>query len=498
MDNRVSVEGYGPMSTLSLASRSLRVIALAAALALTACGGGGGDDDGGNPPPPDTGEIAATVVDQFDAPINGVTITATIDNTTRTASTGSAGTATVTQVPTGSVSVTASAEGLVDPPPQTVTVTENGTANVEFTMERVVEAAGGISKAVVEDPLTDGSTFTFRIGVIVIDQNFNPVPGLTASAFSLSDCTPVQPEFPERPDCVRFGSPGDDAPYTVENENDMPAEFDEIVPPARVPYAAGLLFDSSASMADSDPTDARIFATKEYLNDVATPDLVMLAAFADQAARQLPNEGVNYFPCDPCTPSFTSDGNSLFASLDSLATLEGGGTPLYDSLATNEEPPTGMIISVDGEAPTAPANLRKAVVLFSDGQDIYCNPEDGSGSFAECNQRRAEVVAAGLSRQVDIFTIGLSSENLDSLAMAELALRNGGAYLFAERPTQLRSIFGILDRLLADNMPTYEMVWTVNAAAGTLIPGRAVIGELTVETGAATFTLPLVVQIQQP
>ena len=145
MDNRVSVEGYGSMSSLSLASRSLRVIALAAALALTACGGGGGggDDGGGNPPPPDTGEIAATVVDQFDAPINGVTITAG----SRTATTGSAGTATVTQVPTGSVSVTASADGLADPPAQTVTVTEGGTANVEFTMQRVIEAAGGISKA---------------------------------------------------------------------------------------------------------------------------------------------------------------------------------------------------------------------------------------------------------------------------------------------------------------------------------------------------------------
>ena len=238
------------------------------------------------PPPPATGQIAATVVDQFDAPINGVTITATIDNTTRTATTGSAGTATVTQVPAGSVSVTASADGLVDPPAQTVTVTEDGTANVEFTMQRVVEAAGGISRAVVEDPLSvNGDTFTFRISVIVIDENFNPVPGLTASAFSLADCTPVQPEFPERPDCVRFGSPGDDAPYTVANAT--PAEFQEIAdPPGPVPYAAGLLFDSSASIADSDPTDARIFATKEYLNDVATPDLVMLAAFADQEARR--------------------------------------------------------------------------------------------------------------------------------------------------------------------------------------------------------------------
>ena len=51
--------------------------------------------------------------------------------------------------------------------------------------------------------------------------------------------------------------------------------------------------------------------------------------------------------------------------------------------------------------------------------------------------------------------------------MAELALRNGGAYMFAERPTQLISIFGVLDRLLSDSLPSYEMVWTVNAVAGT-------------------------------
>ena len=189
MDNRVSVERYGLMSSLSLASRSLRVIALAAALALTACGGGGGGgDDGGNPPPPDTGEIAATVVDQFDAPINGVTITAG----SRTATTGSAGTATVTQVPTGSVSVTASADGLADPPAQTVTVTEGGTANVEFTMQRVTEGTGGIGRRRSGGRCTPtGPASHSACGVIVIDQDFNPVPGLTASAFTLADCTPV-------------------------------------------------------------------------------------------------------------------------------------------------------------------------------------------------------------------------------------------------------------------------------------------------------------------
>jgi len=497
MDSIVSAAGRKSVSR----NKNLRIFALAAlAAALTGCGGGGGGGDGGggNPPPDPTGSIAATVVDQFGAPINGVTITAG----SRTATTGSAGTATVTQVPTGSVTVSASAEGLVPPADQTVTVNEDATTDVEFTMQRVVEAAGGIIRAVVEDPLSsDGTSFTFRIGVIVVDDDFNPVPGLTASAFTLANCTPIEPENPERPNCVRHGSPGNDSAYTVANAT--PAEFQEITdPPGPVPYAAGLLFDSSASIADSDPTDARVFATKEYLNDVAAPDVVMLAAFADQEARQLPNEGVNFFPCDPCTPSFTSDGNSLFASLDELATLEGGGTPLYDSLATSDGL-TGMVISVDDEAPATPANLRKAVVLFSDGQDIYC--AEPPGSFQFCTDRRVEVVNEAESRGIDIFTIGLQSENIDSLAMAELALRNGGAYLFAERPTQLLSIFGILDRLLADNMPSYEMVFTVNAAAGTFRvpppaegPPRALIGELTVNTGAASFTLPLVVQIQPP
>ena len=85
---------------------------------------------------------------------------------------------------------------------------------------------------------------------------------------------------------------------------------------------------------------------------------------------------------------------------------------------------------------------------------------------------------------VDIFTIGLSDE-VDSLAMAELALRNGGAYMFAERPTQLISIFGVLDLLLSDSLPSYEMVWTVNAARKhASLVGRAMIGRVTVDTGA--------------
>jgi hypothetical protein len=498
MDSTISVKAQLSISRSSIAHRLRLFAVIASAAVATACGGGGGGDGNGNGGTP-TGQIAASVEDQFGAPVAGVTITATINDTPHTATTGNDGTATVTQVPTGSVTVTASADDVVEPPPQTVELAEDETENVAFTIQRVTEATGGISRA-VRDPNTpldpEGDSFTFLLRVIVIDQDFNPVTGLQDTAFTLRDCAEeVEDPPPQRPNCVRDDVADVDDPYTV--ESDTPASFDEIGQgdlPAPVPYAAGLLFDSSLSIATSDPTDARIFATKEYLSDVDSGDLVMLAAFADDNAL-LPLEPLTFYPCEsatPCTPAFTSAGNSLFASLDELATLEKGGTPLYESLVTIDEQTDmvigGMIVSVHDEAPTTPATLRKAVVLFSDGKDFYC-------SFTLCKQRRDRVVAEAESREVDIFTIGLS-ENVDSLAMAELALRNGGAYMFAERPTQLIPIFGVLDRLLADNMPYYEMVWTVNAASGVFSSGRAVLGRLTVDTGSGEpFTLPFTVQI---
>ena len=71
------------------------------------------------------------MVDQFGAPINGVTIDGDDRQHDPHGTTGSDGTATVTQVPTGSVSVTASAAGLAGGDAQTVTVSANATANVD-------------------------------------------------------------------------------------------------------------------------------------------------------------------------------------------------------------------------------------------------------------------------------------------------------------------------------------------------------------------------------
>ncbi len=489
MDSSVRVEGRHA-TTHASAARALRSLAVIALVSLAgACGGGGGGDDGGNT---ETGQIAATVVDQFDAPVNDVTIEATIGSTTRRATTGSDGTATVTQVPTGSVNVSATADGLVEPPAQTVTVNAGATTNVDFVIERVTNAAGGVTRAAADEP-TDGSSFTFRIRVFVIDEDFQPVTNLTGADFSLADCSEDDGD-PSQPHCVRGSTAGFDVDYTVANATPADFSFTDPDPDGPVPYAAAVLLDSSESIAETDPTDARIFANKVYLEDIGSNNRVMLAAFADDADAQIPDPPLTIYPCDaaPCpAPEFTNNGATLFPSLDSLATLEGGGTPLYDSLGQ-------MLTVVDDTAdalPSPPANLRRAVVLFSDGRDIYCDDVQPD-PFQNCTDQRVTVVEQSEQLGVDIVTIGLGA-NVDSLAMAELALRGRGAYLFADDSTQLIPIYGVLGRVLSKTLPIYEMVWTVDSAvAGAFAPGRAVIGRLTVDTGSSTFTLPFVVQIE--
>ncbi len=135
----------------------------------------------------------------------------------------------------------------------------------------------------------------------------------------------------------------------------MPAQ------PAK-PYAAAMLMDQSNSIKFSDATDARIFATKVFMEKVGVSDRVVLSAFAATSASQ-----IALIPTVPLHVygSFTSDGASYFDELNQLAALEGGTTPLYDSLDS-------MIDYTRTNAPTDIADRLKAVVLFTDGNDTVC------------------------------------------------------------------------------------------------------------------------------
>jgi hypothetical protein len=266
-----------------------------------------------------------------------------------------------------------------------------------------------------------------------------------------------------------------DASYVV---NNPPAPAVQSVPASpRIPYFASLLIDQSGSIKDSDPTDARIFATKVFLDGVMPSngfgDVAALSAFAEtnqSATALIPTQPVTNF-------GFSTIGRDLFGDLDTLATLEGGGTPLYKALDE-------MITYTRNNAGTG----GKAVVLFTDGRDTACNQP------IAC--RNASIsLARDQDPKVDIFTIGLS-DAVDFEELSDLAERGNGYFLFAESAEQLIPIYGSLGALLSKSLSAYTMTWQIQTSKiDAFEVDRAVLGQLRISTGTNVIELPFVVRI---
>jgi hypothetical protein len=429
-----------------------------------------------------TGSIAATVTDAFGAPISNANISATNDGVTITRNTTSNGTVSLVGVPSGTASVSVTASGFNNSTPQNVTVVSNTSVPFRIALQRSTQAAGGfVLSRVVGTPTNNGQTVEFRLQLLVIDQNGAAVTSLTPSDMTLQNCTPDPTTT--GPDCLR----NDDTAYTVTVVPTAPDKFKLVPPPpgSPFPYAAAMLLDQSSSIRSSDPTDARIFASKVFMEGVGVSDRVVLSAFADNSATD-PNN-VAKIPEIPVTiyGQFTNDGESFFGALNELASLEGGTTPLYRAL--------NRMIDETRAAPPGAANERKAVVLFSDGEDTDA---DCAGTTLEKACRDASIDNATLAgEEVDIFTVGLSGK-VNFEAMAELADRADGVFLFAESANQLIPIYGALGNLLSDSLTKYEAVWTIEAAAPNAFQsGGTILGKVQVRTSSNPVILPIIVRI---
>ena len=462
------------------ASAALRVFAVAAiGLVMTACGGGGGSSGGGGGGGggATTGSIAATVTDQFAAPIQNATITATVGSQSFTRNTAADGKVALTGIPAGSVAVSVVASGFKNPAARNVTVTANQTTDFLSQLERSTQAAGGfVTSRVVSLPTNNGQTIEFKVQLLVVNENSEAVENLTPADFTLKDC--VVDASNTAPECIRAASVNDDVGYVVSVLPSAPATFAPIPGKPAQPYAAAMVLDQSDSIKDSDPTDARIFASKLFLDKMGVDDRVVLSAFAvDSGTFNLAK-----IPVQPLTiyGSFTADGASYFNDLDQLAKQEGGETPLYDSLYS-------MVDYTKTNAPPGIPGQLKAAVLFSDGEDTVC---------ADKKVCRDKVINyATASPRVDLFTIGLS-DKVDFEAMAELADRGNGMFLFAESAEQLIPIYGALGNLLSRSLATYEVTWTIQAAApGAFKPGRTILGSVQVRTASNAVNLPVIVRI---
>lgn len=421
-----------------------------------------------------TGQVAATARDAFDAGVPNARVEIVVEGQTLRGTTNASGAITINGVPTGTVPVGISADGYETEPTQNVTVAENATANVGFQLDRITQPGGGFTPpgggftpptnppVVPPPPPPGGQSLQVILELVVIDETGIPINNLAASDFTMLACTPVAGTPSE---CVRSSTDATfDAAYTPTSATPAPVSFSVVPPQAPVPYAAAMLLDQSGSIGDSDPTDARVFASKVFLERLGASDRVTLGVFAEGRGTLIPTSPLTRFG------DFTADGASLFDELDQLPNLEGGFTPLYSAL--------DQMIQYTA---TAPAGSRKAVVVFTDGEDTIC-----LDPLTTCRNRTINLAKTS---GVNIFTVGLGTA-VDTESLTLLSSGTGGIHLVASNPQQMISIFGSLGNLLSGSVATYRATWTINSGANTFLTGRTVLGTINVRAGTRTIVLP--------
>jgi len=443
---------------------------------LAACGGGGGGGGGGSNP---TGSVQVTVVDEFDGPVLNASVSASVGGTTRSGSTSNSGVANITSVPTGTATIAVTATGFEDGSGQ-ATIAENQQASVSIELVRITEPGAGAAQFGQGSADATGQELTFTIDVVVVNDDPN-MPGtidtLTAADFTLQDCT-VDPNDSDV-ECLR-GQAQQDIGYTVPVQT--PSTFELIPANVASPYAAMLLLDQSGSISESDPSDARLFATKVFLDNLGANDYAAVSAFA-QTGTNAP-AGIPEEPVTRLSEFIQSGGAAaLFDDIDELAQQEGGLTPIYDAL--DQE--------MQFTAANAPAGPRKAVVLFTDGE---CPSSLGA---AACSDARVlQSIDLSQSLGVDIFTVGLGPD-IDVDVLRDLATGGNGVFLFAENAQQLFPIYRSLGQLLSRALATYRMEFTIRAAQdGTYLGNQTVLGTLTIDTGENVIDLPIRIFLPTP
>jgi hypothetical protein len=243
------------------------------------------------------------------------------------------------------------------------------------------------------------------------------------------------------------------------------------------------MLDQSQSISGSDPTGARLFSAKAFLDGLGSGDRALLSVFANDGTNTdalIPTQPLTIYPPFR-SPTTTRDAPSYYDTLDSLVDLVGGGTPLYESLDLLRE----QVVA----DPALPVGIAKAVVIFTDGEDTDC------GGANTCRTRRDQSIQAAIADNLRIFTIGLST-GVDFEALAELANDTGGAFLFADSAEQLIPLYGTVGDLLSLTLPTYRLTFNVSAdAQGVFMSGRSLIGRVEVTAGTNVFNVPFIVGV---
>lgn len=461
----------GRLPTSRRKARAASALAVLCA-ALVACGGGGG----GGTVIPVPGALKVTVADKYGTKVAGATVQATQSGQTASGVTDGQGVALIaTNWPAGTAATTITVSG---PTFKETTVVQDLTSgqvgDLVLELPRATAGAGGSiglrsgNAAIVSE---NGRRLTFDVELVIVDADSVPIANLAVDAFTLLPCTPDAATT--KPNCINGGA--GDAAYDAVDPRPQALGLVAGQPPS--PYAAALLLDQSGSIFRTDPTLARLYSAKAFLDGLGDSDRAVLAAFADG-----PNAIIPTAPLTVYAPSRDrATANGYFPTLDGLAQLIGGDTPLYASVES-------LVQAMKADA-TIPATLPKSIVVFTDGDDTSCNTP------ATCAANLGAAIQRANADNVRIFAIGLGGGvNFESLG--KLANDTGGALLYADSAEQLISLYGSVGRLLSLSLPTYRLRFSVRAAAdGSFASGTTLLGRVRVTAPGNSFEVPIIVAV---
>ena len=238
------------------------------------------------------------------------------------------------------------------------------------------------------------------------------------------------------------------------------------------PYSASFLMDQSGSISGNDPNDARFDAARTFMDNMSSGDEVGLLAFA--SGGKLPYSPVTLYR-DRDQNYFTSYSDGFDSAFRQLASQEGGGTPLYDSVRSAVRHNVNYANNSNG-----------VVLVFTDGRDTSSTASlDEAIDFA--NQNGVSLHTVALSRSVDL------------TVLAQMAARTGGSLTSVHDARQLISYYGALGPFLSGSAQFYRTVWRMNLVGSsrtTLRPGYWIRTNVRISTSGRVFYVPFLLRFE--
>jgi hypothetical protein len=455
-------------------------------LAAAGCGGGSGASD--------KGTVEVTVLNTLGEPVGAAEVVMShrpMNNVNWSlfarSVTDANGEVQFQHVPAGEVGLLAEHSGYEMVQGRNPQLLARGEA-VELTIQLQPQnwpAAGAISaKATAADVAEDGQVLEFTLDFT------DAFPGSSDWYITMAACEPRPENDLAGPsaDCILDGG-AFDAPYAVDADG-QPIALDRTSPAERDeagPSTVALLLDQSANFVTRDPGDARLLAARYFADGASEQQPVLLGAFASD--RPAAGE-ISALPARPLTllpledPQPTSQGRSLFAAINELASLEGGASAM---LAATDQ-------ALDALTSSGGPGTRDLIVV-SDGQDELC------GSGDDCLAALDAVVAKAHSAQVRVVTVGVTGSAGDAEApiMNLLGQETGGGAFWADDADGLAGLLVRVRTHLSSGSPAYHARFRIRSpVVGAFAPGRVVMGRVVLDPcgwDCELITVPFAVRI---